>query len=128
MRKAGSNRARGRAGWLRLARHGMALPAEGSAVPVRCGGTWPGLRGGWVGGCSVVASRSLGTQDLGCQRSRAWQISMLETISFKTWTCVIKTLSILQGDGHRAPQSGWGWGGISSAGHSLLFAPMPSRL
>lgn len=70
-----------------------------------------------------MASHSLGTWGLGWQRSEALQISMLETISFKTLTQVIKAQSV--GDGRRAPQPGWGQEGAPAQDTARSLLPCP---
>lgn len=100
--------------------HGTVLPAEGSVVPVRCRGTQAGQCGKWVLSCHRPQ------RDLGWQHSRAWQISTLETTSFKTWTQVIKTQSILWGEGHKDPSEyGDGEGALTEdTTCSLLPSPL----
>lgn len=61
------------------------MAQHGSALPSLCATETPG-QGGVASGGLAVTGHSWGMQDLGWQHSRAWQSSMLENISFKTWT------------------------------------------
>lgn len=91
MQKAGSNRARGRAGWLRLARHGSAC--RGLHHP-RVLQRHPG-RAAWQVGAQL--SPATARSGLATQRG----LADLHAVSFKTWTQVSKTQSILWGEGHK---------------------------
>lgn len=89
--KAGSNRATGRAGWLRLARHGSAC--RGLHHP-RVLQRHPG-RAAWQVGAQL--SPATARSGLATQRG----LADLHAVSFKTWTQVSKTQSILWGEGHK---------------------------